>query len=155
MKINFKKLIIVTIITFLVGGFFGFLTMGNMDVFKELNKPFELPGIIFPIVWSILYLLMSISYYISTEKSKTKEEKKSIRSIYIVQLIVNSLWTLIFFGFNLYFIGFLWILLLISLVVIMIYRMFKASKLSAYLQIPYLLWLIFAGFLNFSIFLLN
>lgn len=155
MKINFKKLIIITIITFLVGSFFSFFVMDNMQTFKELNKPFELPGIIFPIVWSILYLLMSISYYISTEKSKTLDEKNSIRKIYIVQLIVNSLWTLIFFGLNLYFIGFLWILLLIVLVIIMIYRMFNVSKLSAYLQIPYLLWLVFAGFLNFSIFLLN
>lgn len=153
MKINWKKLIIITIVTFIVGSFFSFFTMNNMDTFKELNKPINVPGIIFPIVWSILYLLMSISLYIVLEKDN-KDKQKAIIS-YIVQLIINSLWSLIFFGFEAYLFSFIWIILLLISVVVMIINFYKVNKTAAYLQIPYVLWIIFAGYLNLGIYLLN
>ena len=153
MKINWKKLIIITIVTFIVGSFFSFFIMNNMDTFKELNKPINVPGIIFPIVWSILYLLMSISLYIVLEKDN-KDKQKAIIS-YIVQLIINSLWSLIFFGFEAYLFSFIWIILLLISVVVMIINFYKVNKTAAYLQIPYVLWIIFAGYLNLGIYLLN
>lgn len=153
MKINWKKLIIITLLTFFVGSFFNFFTMNNMETFKELSKPIDVPGILFPIIWTILYLLMSISYYIiSNSNDKQKDESKTI---YIVQLIINSLWSLIFFGFEAYLLAFIWIIILLIAVIVMIVKFYKVNRLSAYLQIPYVLWIIFAGYLNLGIYILN
>lgn len=153
MRIDWKKLILIIIVTFIVGSFFSIFTMNNMDTFKELNKPIEVPGILFPIVWSILYLLMSISYYIVS--SKNDEDKKEAEVSYVIQLIINSLWSLIFFGFEAYLFAFIWLLLLLVSIIVMIIRFYKVDKTAAYLQIPYLLWVIFAGYLNISIYFLN
>ena len=140
-------------VTFLVGGFFSFFTMNNMDTFKELAKPIDVPAVVFPIVWSILYLLMSISYYIVSNSNSTyKDEAKTA---YILQLIINSLWSLIFFGFEAYLLAFIWIIILLISVIIMIIYFYKVSKFAAYLQIPYILWIIFAGYLNLGIYFLN
>lgn len=153
MKINFKRLIIIIIITFVVGTFFSWFTMNNMDTFNELVKPINVPGIIFPIVWSILYLLMAISCYIITESKDKKKDKAII--IYGVQLVINSLWSLIFFGFGSYLFSFIWIIILLISVIIMISKFYNIDKRAMYLNIPYVLWLLFAGYLNFGIYLLN
>lgn len=153
MKINWKKLIIITVITFIVGSFFSWFTMNNMDAFKELNKPVNVPGIIFPIVWGVLYLLMSISCYIVSESSDPGRNKALI--IYWVQLVINSIWSLIFFGFEMYLFAFIWLLILLISVIIMIVKFYKVDKKAAYLNIPYVLWIIFAGYLNLGIYLLN
>lgn len=152
-KINWKRLIIIIVITFIVGSFFSFFTMNNMDTFKELKKPINVPGILFPIVWSILYLLMSISCYIIT----TKDDKSKDNAIiwYGIQLVINSLWSLIFFGFSAYLFSFIWIILLLTIVIIMIVKFYKIDKTAAYLNIPYVLWILFAGFLNLGIYILN
>ena len=153
MKINWKKLIIITIITFIVGSFFSWFTMNNMDTFKELEKPINVPGLLFPIVWSILYLLMSISFY-RVLQSDDENKKPQVIS-YIVQLIINSLWSLIFFGFEAYLVAFIWIIILLISVIIMIINFYKIDKKAAYLNIPYVLWIIFAAYLNIGIYLLN
>lgn len=152
-KINWKRLIIIIIITFIVGSFFSFFTMNNMDTFKELKKPINVPGVLFPVVWSIIYLLMSISCYIIT----TKDDKNKDNAIiwYGIQLIINSLWSLIFFGFSAYLFSFIWIILLLAIVIIMIVKFYKIDKTAAYLNIPYVLWILFAGFLNLGIYILN
>ena len=152
MKINYKKLLLYIIITFLIGSFFAIFTNNN-EVYKSLNKLIEVPGIVFPIVWSILYLLMAISAYLISESNNS--DKTDALKIYFAQLVVNSLWTLIFFGLNLYIFGFIWILLLTILVALMIHKFYQINKVSGYLNIPYLLWLIFAAFLNISIVILN
>ena len=152
-NINWKRLIIITIITFLVGSFFSFLTMNNMSAFKELEKPINVPAIIFPIVWSILYLLMSVSCYIITESNDKNKDKAVIW--YGINLVVNSLWSLIFFGFGTYLLSFMWIILLLIIVIIMMAKFYNINKKAAYLNIPYILWIIFAGYLNFGIYLLN
>lgn len=152
MKINYKKLLLYIVITFLIGSFFAIFTSNN-ETYQSLNKIIEVPGIVFPIVWSILYLLMAISAYIISE-SDDPNKTKALKN-YFSQLVVNSLWTLIFFGFKLYTFGFIWILLLIALVILMIYNFYKIKKIAGYLNIPYLLWLIFAAVLNISIVVLN
>jgi tryptophan-rich sensory protein len=152
MKINYKKLIIYIIGAFLIGSIFAIFTNDN-SFYKNLNKPFEVPSIIFPIVWSILYLIMAISSYIISESNNL--DNKNALKIYLIQLIINSLWTLFFFGFKLYLFSFIWIILLIIIVVIMIIKFYKINKLSGLLNIPYLLWLLFASYLNFMIYYLN
>ena len=153
MKINWKRLIIITIITFVVGSLFSWFTMNNMDTFKELEKPVNVPAMLFPIVWSILYLLMSISCYIIT-RSNNKGKGKAL-VWYGIQLVINSLWSLIFFGFGAYLFAFIWIILLLITVVIMTAKFYNIDKRAAYLNIPYILWILFACYLNFGIYLLN
>lgn len=151
MKINFKKLFIFILATFLLGNLFTIFSM-NTEFYKSLEKPFNLPSIVFPIVWSILFILMSISLYIVSE-SKKNETKSYI--LYFVQLFVNSLWTLFFFKFKLFLFSFVWIFVILFFVILMMINFYKINKTAAYLQIPYVLWLIFASILNYSIYYLN
>ena len=153
--INFKKLLLSLAIPLVAGGI-GFLLSGNnTQIYESIVRPqFAPPGFIFPIAWTILYILMGISYYLIVTSEDTGYRKKSLY-VYYLQLILNALWSLVFFKFRLFFIGFLWIVALIALVLYMIYLFAKANKIAAYLQIPYILWLVFAGALSFSIFRLN
>lgn len=144
---SIKKLLKYIVVTFLIGSFFA-IFINNRELYAELNKPIDVPSIVFPIVWSILYLLMSISIYLT---SSNKDAKK----IYFLQLIVNSLWTLVFFGFRWYTFSFIWLLLLITLVTIMVIKFYKINKVATYINIPYLLWLLFAAYLNLGIIILN
>lgn len=139
------------LIPVLLGTIVGLLTSGS---YKDMIQPsFAPPGIVFPIVWAILYTLMGISSYIVLESNSYSKDEAIF--IYIAQLIVNLLWSFFFFTFKWYFFSFIWILLLIFLVYFMIKRFYNISKISGYIQIPYIIWLIFATILNFSIFTLN
>ena len=142
---NIKKFILIVILTFLIGTIPSWFI--SMDI-SNLIKPFELPKIIFPIVWTILYLMMAISYYLVSNKSNTF-------GIYFAQLVFNSLWTVFFFGFKLRLFAFIWLIALFVLVVLMLVKYYKINKTAGYLLIPYSLWLVFAGYLNLSIYLLN
>lgn len=153
MRIDWKKLIIITVITFIVGTFFSFFTMNSMDTFKDLSKPINVPGVLFSIVWSILYLLMSISCYLIVQ-SNDKDKKEGI-ILYAIQLVINSLWTLIFFGFGAYLLSFIWIIILLIVVIIMLAKFYNINKIAMYINIPYVLWLLFAAYLNLGIYLLN
>lgn len=128
------------------------LTM-NGSGYKDLIKPINVPGIVFPIVWVILYILMGISIYIISEDDYS--DKKRSYTLYIIQLIMNSLWTLFFFGFKWYTFSSIWIVLLLIVVLLMIYNFSKINKTAAFLQIPYVIWLLFALYLNISIAILN
>lgn len=142
-----KKLILILLITFGIALIPSALVGSSV---AGLTKPFLYPPqILFPIVWSILYFLMSVSFYI------VYREDKSTSKIYFLQLIVNSLWTVIFFGLELRLLAFFWLILIIVLVIIMFVKFYKINKTAAYLLIPYLIWLFFAGYLNLSIYLLN
>ncbi len=154
MKIDYKKLFLYIIITILIGVFPSIFVFKNMQDYAQLNKPpLSPPGIVFPIAWGILYVLMGISYYIVMTKGKKYKEEAKL--IYFIQLVVNALWTPIFFGLKEYFLAFSWLLMLLVLVIFMVTIFFKINKLSAYLQIPYILWLLFAAYLNFGVFVLN
>lgn len=152
-KIN-KKLFKYIIITILIGMIPSIFVFKSMSIYSTLNKPpLSPPGFIFPIVWTILYILMGISFYkVMNSETKYKDEAKLI---YYIQLIANALWTPIFFGFKQYFLAFTWLLMLLVFVVFMITIFYKINKKSAYLQIPYLIWILFALYLNFGIFVLN
>lgn len=123
--------------------------MDYHDLVKPTLSP---PGIVFPIVWTIIYLLIGISYTLLKEKGKIPRETKQL---YYIQLIFNYLWTFIFFVFRLRLLSVLWIIILDVLVIIMTYQFYKQNKLSGILLIPYVLWLLFATYLNISIYFLN
>ena len=156
MKINWKLLILCIAIPLAVGGVAALLTGGGMDVFESVNQPpLSPPAWLFPVVWTILYTLMGISSYLILTSGAEKEEVQNTLSIYAYQLTVNFLWPTFFFNFRWFFFSFLWLLLLIFLVAAMIREFYKISKPAAYLNIPYLIWLLFAGYLNFTIWWLN
>lgn len=142
-----KKFIILLIVTFFIG-VIPSLLVGN-DVTGLILPKFYPPKILFPIMWSILYLLMTISVYLATKNSDDAYK------IYFIQLIVNAFWTVIFFGLKLRLLAFLWIIFLFILVIIMIKKFYKENKNAGLLQIPYIIWLLIAMYLNLSIYLLN
>jgi len=142
--------ILIPISTGVLSAFFG----GNMSIYSTLAKPaLAPPAILFPIVWIILYTLMGLSSCIIYESSGAC--RKKALEIYIIQLAVNFVWSILFFRFSLYLIAFIWLLALIGLIGLMIYYFYLTSKPAAYIQIPYLLWCLFAAYLNFMIFLKN
>lgn len=149
---NFKTYIKSILVPVVVGGIIGLIISKFID-YNSLQKSFLAPpSIAFPIAWSIIYVLMGISYGILKTKSLTTS---SINSIYYFQLFVNALWSIFFFVLKWRLFSFLWILLLIVLVVIMIMRFYSKNKIAGLLQLPYLIWIIFAAYLNISIYLLN
>lgn len=146
---TFTKSIAIPVI---IGAIVGFIISGSID-YNSLQKPFLAPpSIVFPIVWTILYILMGISYGILESKSQADS---SIKLIYYSQLFVNALWSILFFYLKWRFFAFLWLVFLISLILIMIQTFYNKNKVSGLIQIPYLLWTLFAGYLNLSIYLLN
>ena len=150
------KLLRYTAIPLIVGAVAALLTSESMTTFSQLEKPtLSPPGWLFPVVWTILYTLMGISaYLIGTSKIAPIERAKAL-TLYTYQLTVNFLWSIFFFNFEWYFFSFLWIILLWLLVFLMIRSFYKINKTAAYLNIPYLLWITFAAYLNFGIWVLN
>ena len=146
------KRIIYSLIPLIGGASVGLIISGSIDYQDMVKPPLSPPAIIFPIIWTTLYILMGISYLLAT---KDKENNKELDKIYLLQLFANFLWPIIFFTLEMYFTAFLWIILLLILVVVMIKEFLQNNKISGYLQIPYFLWLLFATYLNIGIFLLN
>lgn len=153
MRINIKQLLFYILITLGIGSLPA-LFVDTVGSYKDIIKPpLSPPGFIFPIVWTILFILMGISIYRIVRTNNF--EVDSLKVLYFVQLFVNALWTPIFFGLNAYLFAFIFLLVLLGLVVIMTIKFHYVDKISAYLLIPYIIWLIFAGYLNFSIYILN
>ena len=158
-KIYIKSILIPVI----VGGLVGVLISKFIDYNTIHKPPLSPPSTAFPIAWTILYILMGISYgilknqYINNLSVLNNKEGKllSTKQLYYVQLAVNTLWSIIFFIFKWRLFAFIWILILIILVIPMLIDFYKKNKLAGLLQIPYLLWLIFAAYLNLGVYILN
>ena len=140
------------VIALAVGGIVGFLISNFIDYNDLIKPPLAPPDYIFGIVWSILYILMGISYSILEVNNYLDEKTKKV---YYIQLFVNALWSIIFFVLKLRFVSIAWIILLIILIIQMIKLFYNKNKISAYLQIPYLIWTIFATYLNMGVYILN
>ena len=155
MKIDWKKLLLCLALPLAVGGLAALLS-GGMDLYKELDRPpLSPPGWVFPVVWSALYLLMGYaSYRIVTSNADNTVQKRAI-TFYGIQLSLNFLWPLIFFGLQWYWFAFV-LLILLWVFIYLTMRMFGTIDDTAEnLLIPYLLWVTFAGYLNFGVALLN
>lgn len=149
---KFKTYAVSILIPLIVGGLVGFIMSGTIDYNTLQKPPLSPPSIVFPIVWTILYILMGISYAIL--KTNSLNDGK-IKLIYYLQLFVNALWSIFFFVFKWRLFAFFWIILLDILVLLMVTNFFKKNKISGALQIPYLIWVLFATYLNAGIYLLN
>lgn len=153
MKLDWKKILICIAIPLLVGSVSAFLTRESMQTFSTLNKPpLSPPGWLFPIVWTILYILMGLASYMVLI---SKKENTSALTVYGIQLVFNFFWSIIFFNLSLYLFAFVWLILLWILILKTTILFSQISKSAGYLMVPYLLWVTFAGYLNLGIYLLN
>ena len=148
-KIILAKNILLPIV---LGGIVGLIISSFINSSTLEKPPLYPPDFLFSVVWSILYLIMGIVYGILVYKG---ENDKEIDKIYYTQLIVNLIWPIIYFVFELRFISIIWILILLVLIIYMIKLFYGKNKIVSYSQIPYLLWIIFATYLNIGTFLLN
>ncbi len=155
MKGNLKKLLINLALPLAVGGISALLS-GGMGDYKILNQPpLSPPGWIFPVVWSVLYLLMGYAAYrVSVSGEEQAAIQKALR-FYGAQLALNFLWPLLFFGLAWYLVAFIVLVALWVLIYLTMQQFSKLDKLAGDLLIPYLLWVTFAGYLNFGVYLLN
>lgn len=154
-KLNWSKIktyAVSILIPVALGAIVGFIISGSMD-YESLQKPvLAPPPILFPIVWSILYVLMGVSY--GMLKSNNLLDVK-VSSVYYSQLIVNLLWPIFFFVLKWRLFAFIWIVVLAILVIIMAVRFYKKYNTAGLLQLPYAAWVIFASYLNLFIYILN
>lgn len=135
----------------ILGSIVGIIIKDSIDYNYIKKPPLSPPSIVFPIAWSIIYLLMGISYYIFTKKSNDVETK----NLYYYQLFFNLTWSILFFNLKLRLLSIFWIFIIIGLVILLMINYKKESKASFYLLIPYLAWLIFATYLNVGVYILN
>ena len=153
LKIQWKNLITCIAIPLAVGSLSALLTQRNMNIFDSITKPaLAPPGWLFPVVWTILYILMGIASYLVYTSGKSSD---AAMTTYGVQLFFNFFWSIIFFNLNLYLVAFIWLVLLWILILKTTWHFFQISKPAGILMFPYLLWVTFSGYLNFAIYLLN
>ena len=154
---NIFKLIISIAIPLAVGGISGFFTAGSVNTwFVTLNKPsFNPPGWLFAPVWTVLYILMGIAFYIIWSSHSKLEKKYTCYTYYWLQLLLNFLWTFLFFYFHRPDLALIDIILLFIMIASTIFSFRKISKTAAWLLVPYLCWVAFATALNFAIWRLN
>lgn len=156
MKIKWKTLFICIAIPLFIGGLSGFISRDSMAKFQVLKQPpLSPPGWIFPVIWTILFILMGIASYVVLTSNAPQEDIDKAITLYKWQLLFNFFWSIWFFNFQFYFFSFLWLVILWLLILAVIILFSRISKTAAYFMLPYLLWVGFAGYLNLGIALLN
>ena len=150
MKLSQKLLYILT--PLIGGSIVGLIINKSIDYNYLVNPPLSPPSYLFPIVWSILYLLIGTSYYIY--RKNNNDDPLTIR-LYYIQLILNYLWSIIFFTLKLRTLAVIWIIILAITIIYLMIRFYKEERTSFYLFIPYILWVLFATYLNIGIVVLN
>ncbi|MEW9122732.1 MAG: TspO/MBR family protein [Thermotaleaceae bacterium] len=155
-KKSILGIIIAIGIALAVGGLSSFLTRNTMEIYQQLKQPaFAPPGWVFPIVWTVLFVLMGIASYRVYLKGIEKTEVQNALMLYGLQLTANFFWTIIFFRWGLRGFAFIWLIFLWILIILTTMKFYKLDKVAAYLMVPYILWVSFAGLLNYSIWQLN
>ncbi len=152
-----KTYFISVFISLAVGGLAAFLTRNGNNIFENINvPPLTPPAIVFPIVWTVLYILLGISAAIVwiNRKSTPKDARIAI-NLYVLDLAINFTWSLIFFNMRNFGFAFWWLLVLLAVSIIMTAFFNRVKRIAAVLQIPYLLWISFAGYLTYMIYYLN
>ena len=150
-----KPYIISAAIALGIGALAAFLTKDNMDIYQRINMPpLSPPSFLFPIVWSILYIFMGISSAEIFLSAKSENREAGLK-VYKLQLAINFVWSLVFFNMQAFLLSFAVIILLWILILVMIKLFYDISPWAGYLQIPYLLWVSFAAYLNLAIYILN
>ena len=156
-KPNLRLFIISVAVALGVGVLSAAITKDNMDIYDNLIVPnIAPPSRLFPIVWTLLYTLMGIGAALIYKRRITDTlAVRGALSTYAISLVLNFAWSIIFFNANAFLLAFLWLFLLLYFIVKTILEYRKIEPIAAYLQIPYALWVAFAGYLNIAIYLLN
>ena len=156
MKRNWKPYLFWILLSEAVGGLSGWLTREGTKIYQQTisQPPLSPPGWVFPVVWTILFALMGISAARIYLAPPSKERSQGL-NLFIAQLVVNFFWSPIFFNLQAFAFAFFWLLILWGLVLWMIFTFRKVDPLAAKLQIPYLIWLTFAAYLNLGVWYLN
>ncbi len=154
---KYKPYVVSILLALAVGGLSALLTMKNMNIYDKIEvPPLSPPSTLFPIVWTVLYILMGISVAIVyTNSDDNFHEARCGLRAYGISLFFNFLWSIVFFNFKWFGFAFLWLLGLLFFIIKTIVCYYRVNKLAAYLQIPYAIWVAFAGYLNFGIWMLN
>jgi translocator protein len=154
---KYLKIIIAVVLTLAIGGASGIVTADAIATwYIHLNKPFfNPPNWVFGPAWTMLYILMGISAGLIWNEGFHKKEVKIALSTYAFQMILNALWSVLFFYFKSPLFALFDILLLIFAIILCMYFFYPVKKIAAYLLTPYLIWVIFASILNLSILLMN
>ncbi|MBR5534733.1 MAG: tryptophan-rich sensory protein [Ruminiclostridium sp.] len=156
MRVNWKTLAIALAIPLAVGGVSALVTRGAMEDFSRLNQPpLSPPGWLFPIVWTVLFLLMGLASYLVVTGNAPDGVTRRALTVYGIQLGVNFLWSILFFNLQWYLFSFFWLVLLWGLILVTMILFFPIRKPAGWLMVPYILWVTFAGYLNFGIYFLN
>ena len=154
MSTKLKTVIVSEIFAFIFGIGGGIVTYAGMSRYETMQQPFlSPPSWLFPIVWSVLFLLMG--YSAARIYMSGSERLPGAMFVYVLQLTMNFWWCVLFFGFALYLFSFVWLLLLCAAVLVMIILFYRIDRLAGLLQIPYLVWLCFAAYLNLFTWILN
>ncbi len=152
--IKLKPLLVNLFIPLAVGGLSAFLTKDSMEVYGGINQPpLSPPAWLFPVVWTILFLLMGVAAYLVWMRDSTG--RNGALTLYGIQLVFNFAWTLIFFNLQNYGLAFFWLIVLWVLILLTTIRFFKETPAAGWLMLPYLLWVTFAAYLNAGVWLLN
>lgn len=154
-KINWFQLLVIVLTTELIGMLANLFSGNAGQIYTTFIKPpLSPPGWLFGVIWPLLYLLMGIAAYIIYQTPQTPDRKRAT-TLYWLQLFINFLWPIIFFRFEWYWISVIVILLLDVLVIMTMIWFYKIKKTAGYMLIPYLLWILFATYLNIGIAILN
>lgn len=156
MKRKWKTLLLCLAIPLAVGGAAALLTGGGMQQYAQVRQPpFSPPGWLFPVVWTVLYLLMGYASYRVLTSHGDEKQIRSALSLYGAQLAINFLWPLVFFGLQQYLAAFIVLLVLWVLIFLTIRAFADLDETAGDLLLPYILWVTFAGYLNVGVYLLN
>lgn len=151
------KLVIAILACEVIGFTSGLIGSAGMNVwFDNLQKPsWNPPNYLFGPVWTFLYALMGIALWLIWKNERPESNKRSAYTVFALQLFLNFCWSIIFFRFHAPFFALIEILLLLAMILLTAYHFAKISKTAAYLLIPYVLWVSFASFLNYTLWSLN
>lgn len=156
MKKNIFAMIIAILLPLVIGGLSAFLTGDKLQLYPEITKPaLSPPAAVFPIAWTVLYLLMGISSYLIWTTEAAASRKDIAFSLYLIQLVMNFFWSIIFFRLGMYTAALVWLIIMYMAIVLCTVYFFLINPKAGWLMIPYNLWMGFATYLNLSIVMLN
>ncbi len=155
-KVKWKQLVVCVAAPLAVGALAGFLSRGGMEAYKTMYKPLLAPpSWVFPVVWTILYVMMGVASYLVYTSAASPERIRRAMTAYVLQLAANFVWPLIFFVLGAYLAAFIWLIALFALALVCALRFGYIDARAGKLLAPYLLWLFFAAYLNLGVYLLN
>lgn len=155
-KMSVAVLLISVLLPLLIGGISAAISSQGMAEYRNMIKPpLSPPAWVFSVAWTVLYIMMGLaSYFILTADTELRNKAMSL-TFYMIQLVMNFMWSIIFFNWHNYMLAFIWLIIMWIVVICCAVRFFSISRVAAFLLIPYILWLTFAAYLNLSTYMLN